>query len=148
MNDTLTLARERLPHLPNHRLDTLTQVLDLDRGGPHRALADSLRVKGLWLALRGEEGPNQGLVAYSIFDTKGQNPDAPFGWECLAAVIRAGVRIRIEYDGGTRGPEPREISPRSFEQRGGIPYVVAICHLDGSQKKFRLDRVRWFEVIS
>ncbi len=148
VNDTLALARARLPHLPNHRLDTLTRVLNLDREGAHRALADSLRVKGLWLALRGEEGPSQGLVAYSIFDENSLNPDAPFGWESLSAAIRAGVRVRIEYDGGTQGPDPREISPMSFEQRGGIPYVVAICHVDGIQKKFRLDRVRWFEVIS
>lgn len=148
VNDTLALARARLPHLPNHRLDTLTQVLNLDRTGAHRALADSLRVKGLWLALRGEEGPSQGLVAYSISDEKSLGADAPYGWESLAVAIRAGQRVRIEYHGGTRGPEPREISPRSFEQRGGIPYVVALCHRDELVKKFRLDRVRWFEVIS
>ena len=148
VNDTLALARARLPNLPNHRLDTLTRALKLDCGEAHRALADSLRVKGLWMALRGAEGPSHGLVAYSIFDEKSLSPDAPYGWESLAGAIHAGVRVRIEYDGGTRGPEPREISPRSFEQRGGIPYVVAICHLDEIEKKFRLDRVRWFEVIS
>jgi DNA polymerase III subunit epsilon len=148
VNDTLALARARLPDLRNHRLDTLTRVLNLDNGGMHRALADSLRVKGLWLALRGDEGPTQGVIPYPIFDAGSPMPDAPFGWQALANAIRVGSRVRMEYEGGTRGREPREITPRSFTQLGGVSYVVAVCHLDGLEKKFRLDRVRWYEVIS
>lgn len=148
VNDTLALARARLPQLPNHRLDTLARLFNLDSDGRHRALADSLRVKGLWLALLGVLDSTRGLVAYPIFDERSPNLGAPCGWDNLADAVRAGLRVRIEYDGGTRGPEPREISPRSFIQSGGIPYVIAVCHLDGREKKFRLDRVRWYEVIS
>jgi DNA polymerase III epsilon subunit family exonuclease len=54
--DTLALARRQLPHLPSHRLDGLARHFGLDPYGPHRALADSRRVKGLWLALGGEAG--------------------------------------------------------------------------------------------
>ncbi len=147
VNDTLALARSRLPNLPNHRLDTLTRVFNLDPEGLHRALADSLRVKGLWLALRGGEGPTLGVIAYPIFDAGSPTPEAPFGWEGLADAIRRGLRIRIEYLGGTRGNGPREISPRSFAHQGGVPYVNAVCHLDGFEKKFRLDRVLWYELI-
>lgn len=147
VNDTLALARARLPHLRNHRLDTLTQVFNLDFGGPHRALADSLRVKGLWLALRGGEGPARDVMAYPIFDSESPTPGVPFGWESLADAVHRGLRVRMEYEGGTRGLGPREITPRSFVQSGGISYIVAVCHLDGFEKKFRLDRVRWYEAI-
>ena len=55
--------------------------------------------------------------------------------------------VRIEYAGGTRGPGPREITPRRFSNRGGVAYLVALCHLDRKEKEFRLDRVRSFEVV-
>ncbi len=54
----------------------------------------------------------------------------------------------MEYDGGSRGPSPREITPRRFLHKGGIAYVVALCHADVFEKSFRLDRVRRYEVLS
>ena len=144
--DTLALARRRLPGLRNHRLDSLARALDLDPDGPHRALADSLRVKGLWLALRGPGEPADRLVAYPVFA-----PDrpavAPIGWDGIAEAMTSGCKVRIEYDGGTRGRAPREVTPRAFARRGGVAYLVAYCHLDAFEKSFRLDRVRRSEVI-
>jgi DNA polymerase-3 subunit epsilon len=146
VTDTLTLARLRLPHLRNHRLDTLARALDLDPEGPHRALADSLRVKGLWLALGGRDVPENVLVAYPIFDVS-RPLSVPVGWEELARALTLGLKVRMEYTGGTRGTTPREVTPRAFVQRGGTTYVIAYCHLDALEKNFRLDRVRWYEVI-
>ncbi len=144
--DTLALARDRLPEAPDHRLDTLARWLGLDRDGTHRALGDSLRVMGLWLALKGDPGPDAALVAYPIFDPRRATP-APSGWEGLAGAIAGNRRVRMQYSGGTRGEAPREISPRRFLHRGGTAYVVAFCHLDAHEKAFRLDRVRRFEVL-
>jgi DNA polymerase III epsilon subunit family exonuclease len=143
--DTLALARDRLPHAPNHQLDTLARLLDLDPDGPHRALADSLRVKGIWLALAVGLEPSA-LVAYPIEDRRGGSP-VPVGWERLAVAIARGYRVRLEYAGGTRGEAPREITPRRFVHKGGLPYVIALCHLDHFEKAFRLDRVRAYEVL-
>ena len=146
--DTLPLARRRLPHLPNHRLDTLTAVLGLDPDGLHRALADSLRVKDLWLALNGSDEPASALVSYPIHDRRRlAPPPAPLGWDLLAEAIALGLKVRLEYDGGSRGTSPREITPRSFAHKGGIVYLVAYCHLDEFEKSFRLDRVRRYEVV-
>jgi DNA polymerase III epsilon subunit-like protein len=145
--DTLALARRKLPGLRNHRLDTLARALDLDPEGPHRALADSLRVKGLWFALRGQDEPADRLVAYPIVATDCPAV-APLGWDVIAEAMTSGCKVRIEYDGGTRGRAPREVTPRAFARRGGVAYLVAYCHLDALEKSFRLDRVRWYEVIS
>ena len=144
--DTLPLARRRLPHSPDHRLDTLAQLLGLDPDGSHRALPDSLRVKGLWVALDGPLVAESALVSYPIFDPKGPTP-APSGWENLAEAIAAGGRVRMEYTGGTRGATPREVSPRAFVYKGGVPYLVAFCHLDAFEKAFRLDRVLRYEIL-
>ncbi len=145
--DTLALTRKKLPGLGNHRLDTIARALDLDPEGSHRALADSLRVKGLWLALRGFDEPLESLVSYPIRASDRPAP-VPSGWDAIAGAISAGRKVRMEYEGGTRGKAPREVTPRAFTRRGGTAYLIAYCHLDALEKSFRLDRVRWYEVIS
>lgn len=145
--DTLALARRRLPELRDHRLDTLARLFRLDPDGPHRALADSVRVKGLWLALDGPAEPEDRLVSYPI---AAPSPRAlvPNGWDLLADAVARGLRVRMEYEGGSRGCQPREITPVGFVHRGGIAYVVAFCHIDAFEKSFRLDRVRRYEIVA
>jgi len=144
--DTLALARKRWPALRSHKLDTLARRLDLDPTGPHRALADARRVAGLWLALGSGAEPGEEPLAYPIFDARGPLP-APRGWsEVAEAIGRDGV-VRIEYEGGTRGLAPRDITPRRFANRGGVAYLVALCHLDRREKEFRLDRVRRHAIL-
>ncbi len=145
--DTLPLARLVWPEAPDHRLDTLAAFLGLDLTDSHRALADSLRVRGLWLAAQERSATRPRLVCYRIFDPSHDEP-APVGWEPLAQAITHGWRVRIEYAGGSRGDLPREITPRRFLHKGGIAYVVAFCHVDHFEKSFRLDRVRRFEVVA
>ena len=144
--DTLALARRKLPDLVNHRLDTLSRRLNLGDSDRHRALADSLRVKGLWLGLGGAFEPADALVSYPIYPG-GDDSCIPLGWDALVAAIARGRKVRMEYTGGTRGDSPRMVTPRSFIHKGGIAYLVAFCHLDAFEKSFRLDRVRGYEVV-
>ncbi len=145
--DTLALARSLRPELPTHRLDYLTRVYRLSPDSPHRALGDSMRVKELWLRLKGSELPADRRVTFPIFYPLKQNP-APWGWERLEQAISNGDAIQMEYEGGSRGTSPRTITPRRMVQRGGIVYVVAICHLQNSEKSFRLDRIRCYQVLA
>lgn len=145
--DTLSLARRKLPELRDHRLDTLARLFALDPNGPHRALADSLRVKGVWLALDGASEPAERLVSYPVAAPEGK-PLVPNGWDSLAEAIARRLRVRMEYEGGSRGCRPREITPVSFVHRGGVVYVLAFCHIDSFEKSFRLDRVRCYEIVS
>ena len=144
--DTLALARRRLPELRDHRLDTLARLFNLGIDDAHRAFGDSLRVKGLWLALDGPSAPAGELVSYPISDPD-QPVVIPLGWEAVSAAIVKGCRVRMEYTGGSRGEAPREVTPRAFVNRGGVPYLVAFCHLDAFEKSFRLDRVRSYVVV-
>jgi len=143
--DTLPLCRKLMPGLPNHRLDTLAARLGLDPGDSHRALADAVRVMGLWLALCGETVP-ESVVRYPITPPDGL-PPVPSGWDILSEAIALGRTVRIAYEGGTRGLAPREITPRRFRHMGGVAYVVAQCHASAIEKVFRLDRVVWCEVV-
>jgi DNA polymerase-3 subunit epsilon len=145
--DTLALARRLLPDLPNHRLSTLAERLGLGGDRAHRALADSVRVKELWLALRGPLEPADQLFSYPIRRPE-PTSNAPLGWDRIAFAIARGSSIRIEYSGGSRGPTLREVTPTAFVHRGGVPYLVAFCHLDAFEKSFRLDRVRRYEIVA
>lgn len=145
--DTLALARHKHPALASHRLDHLARVFGLDSSDAHRALADCLRVKALWILLAGAAETGKNLVSFRVFDPKESEP-APEGWEPLVKAVAAGMRVRIEYDGGTRGLGSRSITPRRFVQRGGTTYLVAVCHLDAFEKSFRLDRIRVIEIES
>ena len=145
--DTLALARRKLPELRDHRLDTLARLFRLDPDGPHRALADSLRVKGVWLALDGPAELEERLVSYPIAAPAG-SALVPNGWEALADAVARGLRVRMEYEGGRGAGQPREITPVSFVHRGGVAYLVALCHIDSFQKSFRLDRVRRYEIVA
>jgi DNA polymerase III epsilon subunit family exonuclease len=144
--DTLALARKRLPGLRSHRLDILARVLDLDPDGPHRALADSLRVKGIWLALAGGRQAPEAHFGYPLV-AGSRSAAVPVGFSAIEAAMRSGARVRIEYSGGTRGPAPRDVTPRRFVTRGGVSYLVAMCHCDEHEKEFRLDRVLGFQVM-
>ena len=60
----------RLPDLRSHRLDVLATFLGLDETGAHRAVADSQRVKEIWLRLGGAAEPDQGLVSYPMSERR------------------------------------------------------------------------------
>lgn len=142
--DTLALARRALPGLRRHRLDLLVEHFAIPPRSRHRAMADAETLMDLWFRLGGPEWAAARPVAYPIRD--GSLPvRPPAGWERLDEAVEARRPIRIAYAGGTRGDVPRVVTPRRFAHRGGIPYVVALCHLDSIEKSFRLDRILTYE---
>ena len=145
--DTLALARGKLPMLASHRLDFLANHFGLDPAGAHRAMADSLLVKEIWLRLGGHREPGCRTVSFRVFDAR-STVALPEGWDELERAVARGCVLQIEYEGGSRGTAPRLITPRRFEQRGGLTYLVALCHLDSLEKSFRVDRIRMLEFTS
>ena len=143
--DTLAWSRARWPGPTRHKLGHLADRLGLDPGSAHRALADARRVVGLTLVLRDGQLPGETPLAYPIFDGRGPTPP-PLAWQAVETAIRQGSDLQIEYEGGSRGSDPRLVTPTGFVHRGGVAYLNAVCHHDGRDKEFRLDRVRRFEI--
>ncbi len=137
--DTLALSRARLPLLASHRLDSVARHFGLDPAGAHRAMADTLLVKEIWLRLGGHRELER-AVSFRMFDAR-ESVALPEGWEALEQAVASRVALRIEYEGGTRGTAPRSVTPRCLESRGGSMYLVAYCHLDSLEKAFRIDRI-------
>ena len=50
--------------------------------------------------------------------------------------------VVIVYDGVTRGPADRRITPRAMLQSNGRQYLLAYCHAARLEKTYRLDRIR------
>ena len=154
--DTLPLARRYLPKVPNHRLGTLAEQFGFDCQQTHRAVADSRRVMQLWLYLtqkcvaeNTEARLEENLVRLRL-PSPGSSfePGLPVGCEWVQTAIEGGAMVRLIYEGGPKGDEPREITPIKWTRRGGIVYLTALCHLDGIEKEFRLERIRGAKLIA
>jgi DNA polymerase III epsilon subunit family exonuclease len=144
--DSLALARSALPNLGSHRLEAVAEHLGLDPAGAHRAMADTLLVKQIWLRLGGPNG-FASVTSFKMFDAR-ETMALPVGWAVLEQVVARGSVLRIEYEGGTRGTALRSITPRRLESKGGSIFLVALCHLDSLEKSFRVDRIRTLEFTS
>ena len=146
--DTLNLSRWRLRQLPNHRLETVSKHLQITDFTEHRALGDALVVKAVYLRLL-EQHP----VIKRIDDLFSFIPPLyfeefmpvsivfPAGYEPLAEAMEIGQSISIVYDGGTKGRRKRQITPTSLIETRGSLYLIAHCHIDDTEKHFRLDRI-------
>lgn len=59
VHDTLVIARQKLPHLPNHKLATLAEHFELKVHPTHRAKDDSIATGGLYLHLSRIKAPTR-----------------------------------------------------------------------------------------
>lgn len=146
--DTCLLAQVVLPGLRSYRLEALAVTLGVASPQQHRALSDAELTKDVLLTLL-RRTPRIRTVA----DLAGVTPpltfervrvyqaNPPAGLEPLGAAIEKRLPLEIVYDGGSKGMEPRKVTPRALLRYRGYVYLAAYCHLDGKEKMYRLDRI-------
>ncbi len=146
--DTLDLARSCVRGAPNCRLEDLVVHLGLAEFEDHRALSDSRLVMELFRHVVGRiewlrtVGDLFGLTPPLTFENTRTNViQPPAGLEDLAVAIAEQRTVVIAYDGGTRGPSDRRITPRAMLQSNGRQYLIAYCHAAEIEKTYRLDRI-------
>lgn len=147
--DTLDLARTCVRGAPSCRLADLVVHLGLAESEDHRALSDSRLAKDLfthlvsrikWLRTVGDLF--RLTPPLSAENARTHLIDPPAGFEELAVAITEQRILVIAYDGGTRGPANRRITPRAMLQSNGRQYLIAFCHAAKLEKTYRLDRIR------
>jgi len=147
--DTLDLARTCVRGVTSHRLEALAVHLGLARAVDHRALSDSRLVLALFRHLAGRL--EQLRTVEDLFrlsppltanDSGTHMIEPPAGVEDLAVAIAEQQSVVIVYDGGTRGPANRTITPRAMLQSNGRQYLLAYCHAAKLEKTYRLDWIR------
>lgn len=145
--DTLRLSRHRLP-LPNHKLETIGQHLQLIDEEEHRALADTRLLKDVFLHLIGRRPAIQSVAqlfdvcpAWS-FEAFGALVDRPpAGFEDLWRAINQQQPVSMVYDGGAQPGVPRVVTPLGVVRTRDQLYLSAYCHASGIEKTFRLDKI-------
>jgi DNA polymerase-3 subunit epsilon len=150
--DTCALAQSVMPGLVTYRLASLSVMLGVADQQMHRALGDARLAKGVFLALLGRVpqvstvGDLAELVPPLSFErVRAYLAKPPEGLGVIEDAIRSHGVIAIVYDGGTKGLEPREVTPRAILRSAGYTYLAAYCHSDEKEKMFRLDRIRSLE---
>jgi DNA polymerase III epsilon subunit family exonuclease len=149
--DSLALAKAHIPEAPDHKLDTLRQVLELEEGGEHRALIDAVhcwkvieecleRAGGLGSARATE------LLGRSPLTIERRRPGPPRMSPRLRPLERAtaaGETVHLLYARENDGaPTPLEVLPRFLFERRGKSYLEAECQSSGMLKTYLLERVR------
>ena len=152
--DTLDLARTCVRGAPSCRLEDLVVHLGLAESEDHRALSDSRLVLALFTHLAGcmerlrtVEDLFRLSPPVTVNDARTFPIDPSAGFENLAIAISEQRTLVIEYDGGTRGPADRRITPRAMLQSNGRQYLLAYCHAAEIEKTYRLDRIRKIHAV-
>ena len=68
--------------------------------------------------------------------------EPPEGYEDLGVAIREQRTVVVTYEGAMTGIVERRITPRGLMQSRGRAYLTAMCHRSGTEKTYRLDRIR------
>jgi DNA polymerase III epsilon subunit-like protein len=150
MIDTVKLARELLPDAPDHRLQTLCQILDVETTVYHRALPDAV---SCWKVLEAcverlppeRERTFDGLLALhgSPITIAGSKPRAPKivpRLRPLEEACRNGSRLSILY-GEESGLARLSVSPKILFESKRRGYMEGECARSGLLKTYRLDRI-------
>jgi DNA polymerase III epsilon subunit-like protein len=144
--DSLQLAYDLVPSLPNGRLETVASQLGVQAPRFHRAMADALTVKQIIVRLLGPFRTIGDLLMVAqplCFSDADLSPcELPDGFEMLAAAIEERRQIIVVYAGGVRSESLRTVTPLAVVEFGGRQYLNAICHLAKQTRTFRLDRIR------
>ncbi|MFQ6103079.1 MAG: exonuclease domain-containing protein [Candidatus Glassbacteria bacterium] len=152
--DTLSMSRKVMRGLSSHSLGYLAKELMIDVRGHHRALADSLIVKEIFLRLLADIGGIErlrGLLDYThVYRFTGLlsiQRTGMIGFEHFQKAVEKETPIMMVYRGGSKGLLPRKITPLGIIEARGNQYIRAYCHHDCVEKEFRIDRIERFTPV-
>jgi len=146
--DTVSLARWKWPRLRNHKLETVARHLRIADRTEHRALGDVDVLKAVFENLISRPPTIETLdhlfgisSPYSFESIENKPLVVPDRYQFWVEVIKVRRSVSIVYNGGTKGRNIRQITPRNLMQNRGSLFLVAYCHIDRIEKSFRLDRI-------
>ncbi|MAF65341.1 MAG: hypothetical protein CMJ84_06750 [Planctomycetes bacterium] len=155
--DSLVLARRALPDAPDHKLDTLVELLGLEDGPRHRALADAVycwKVIEACVEADDDPAPADGDLSELLPTSHGgrspltiesKKPAPPRMSPRLRPLERALERqeeVTLLYGDGTDHPARITLLPRFLYRRQKRDYLEAQSRWAGGLRTYRLDRVR------
>ena len=148
--DTLRLARKLIPESPDHRLETLASVLELEVDQLHRALPDAVAAFKVLEACAERLAPP--VTGERLLAAEGGSPStiqrhAPPGprmkprWRPLADACETGATLTLVYGSEEEPPAQLTVVPKMLYNSNKKGYLEAECVSSGTLKTYRLDRV-------
>ena len=150
--DTLVLAREFLRDTPNHQLKTVVEHLGLPCGDYHRALADSVHVKDVFLSMaknfqinRWDDLCMNGAVTKFDYDRFADDSYSSLPEKTMVVVnsirkaIEKSLLVTMEYEGQYKSK--RTVQPTALIHSRGNIYLTAFCRRAQAERTFRVDRI-------
>lgn len=142
--DTLAIAR-RAYRFSSNSLDALTRRLGLSHMQQHRALGDALAVKQLlWWQI--DDLRDKGVQALGdlVQVQSGRHQEItiidPVPPELERAVVHRWT-VYLRYQSRHGRISDRRVDPIRIDERSGLRYLVAYCHLRQAERSFRIDRI-------
>jgi DNA polymerase III epsilon subunit-like protein len=141
--DTLILAREAFANrCSSFGLESLCATFGITNRQPHRALADAHAENAVLDLLLSDRDMEALLAACGGKDLLALTT-LPLRYELMLEAIAAGRDVEIDYKGLDKPASIRRIKPLYASiGRGGALSVMAYCYRDGTEKRFRLERMR------
>jgi DNA polymerase-3 subunit epsilon len=153
--DSCLLARRAFPESINHRLATLVSLFDIKVNAAHRALDDSKACQEVTFKCMEKFGVTSSLDF--IFQMQGGAMKWPrFSMKDLMAnettktcveACRGQLVIEIIYMGGSRPGVPRRLTPQGLVRNPNGDYIVGLCHIENTEKRFFLNRISSAKIL-
>lgn len=150
---TIKVSKRFLPRMPNYRLQTVAETLEIFPEGYHRALSDAVAARMIFeKAVTCHPGWRDTTLGYYIEQCTtgvlgaGIATEVPLPDEleevgrALGEAIEFEACALITYRSGARPQRTMEVRPLSFFCVRGNHYLDAAC-ADGTTRSFRLDRI-------
>ncbi|MBI2061367.1 MAG: WYL domain-containing protein [Nitrospirae bacterium] len=158
--DTLTLSRKLYPEYERHSMDILRTRFSLPTDFYHRAERDARDLHTIFMNFLGKiEEHGLGTLKDLIdihgpaltFDPREIEPDIypPQLYDDLIQATRDQRCVLITYVSGGRGHQSqRVVDPYKIVKLSAHDYLVGYCHLKGTSRNFRLDRITAWKLTS
>lgn len=145
--DQIELTRKAFPGLPSYALERVCKKFNLIDLQTHRAMADAVLVKKLFLhCLKKWETVDDrfnivnNLTHYSFGGPMIVRIDQGLV-DVINMAMERGQNLEIVYSGGSHQGHPRPVIPFMIYNRDGVAFLSAKCLLSNATKQFRIDRI-------
>lgn len=151
--DTCSLSRSLIKNTPNHKLQTLVQMLKLENLQAHRAKTDSIACLEVFKYCV-EKLPSGKQTALNEIFSKSprarsaffgpQEPDAEFKdlTTRISQAISNNLDLEIQYHNAKNERLKRKITPIYLGGYGKQIYLEAFCHLRQARRHFKINRIQ------
>ncbi len=153
--DTIEVYKKFFPGLTSYSLLNLIKKFGMSQSQDHRALSDARFVYYLFRnavekfpQIENVDDLINTFTIHRMTDSDDEIKELPSDFSDLNFAFTNKLRVEIDYYHPTREENRRTIQLREFHKLGSVYYIIAYCERMGSERTFRLDRIKEYKVLA